>query len=679
MYKIVIDFETRSAVDLKRAGVYRYAEDPSTEILCLGWGGNDLSLARKQFAIPGPVSAWIPSRGGEFPQAIIDHMGRSGRFAAHHSIFELEIWNRVLRRDRPEIPRLEPRHILGHDTMLRCAIWGLPQSLDAAAEALGCKERKDPNGRALLAKLCRPKARDGTAPAFHDPSPAELDALAAYCAQDVRVEQELDALLPLPFLTVMDEALTAERMNREGLLIDGLRLKRLRDMMEATVPMLDARMREITGGKVGSARAVTALLAWLRSEGVEGLESVARKDLEEALEGLAEDGGGSPRAREAIATRLAAARSSVGKLAAFDAMAGMWDGRIRGAFTFYGAGRTGRYAGSGVQLQNLPRPSESGEALERRLKRIEDGREPPTLEAVSNALRSLIIPRPGWDAAVIDLSQIEARVLAWLAGQDDLLGAFRRGEDVYTYDAKGVGSDNRQLGKTLRLGLGYGMGAAKFMETAASRGVALHPEESAAIVAAWRRNNKAIVDWWWKLEAGFRRSTENPGAWGPWDPRLPKVRFGTFHRPDGSGREVATLYVQLPSMRWIAYRDPLSRRDENPSYLGVNPVTRKWERIPTWGGKLAENIVQAVARDVLCVLMTLIRKYDADVRAILCGCVHDEVIVETHPTISKTFLADMTAVLREGSIRKHSRMKLPEWMAGLPLDASGRICDRYGK
>jgi DNA polymerase len=364
-------------------------------------------------------------------------------------------------------------------------------------------------------------------------------------------------------------------------------------------------------------------------------------------------------ARSVVEARLAWSRSSTAKLTSI-ASARSADGRVRGCFQYYGA-RTGRWSGRRVQPQNFYRGS-LGVDVPEALGCIAAGADARDLDmlfsdsplgVVASCLRSTIVAGPGNRLCLADFSQIEARVLAWLAGQEDSLEIFRSGKDIYTETARAIGSSHRQLGKVLVLACGFGMSWVKFTGTARGYGVILTEVEANAAVMAWRAVNWKIVQLWWETHKALLRVT----AGGP----------GTMERCGKCSfiRRADAVLVRLPSGRHLVYRQP--KIEENPQghpeFVYMGGFGGHWAEIRMWPGKLVENITQAVARDIMCdAILSL-----PDVP--LVGTVHDELVAETAEADADETLDRMLSVMRRS----------PAWAAGLPVNAAGLVTRRYAK
>jgi DNA polymerase bacteriophage-type len=436
MSLLSIDFESCSAANLPKTGAYKYACDISTQVLCLGYVFDNEK-----------VEYWTPAMG-PLPQRIVDHVARCGRVRAWNAAFEYYVWNFVLRRlDMLSIPVLHWEQL--DDTMAQAAYWGLPLSLDQAAEAMGLPG-KDKDGHRLMMQMCKPRA-DGTF--WHETHPDKLDRLAAYCVRDVQIERALGNRLP-PLPDEEREIWLADKItNSRGVYVDLAFADKLEKITEQAKAKLTAQLKVVSGGQLTSLTKPGEMLKAVQALG-SPLTDLKRDTVQNRLRELSKPSGPAEAREKAILEiRLDSARASTAKLKAM--RAAEQGGRLVGMLQHYGATRTGRWAGRLVQVQNLPRPTikniEDAELL------VESGATADDLEpfftdspmgVVASSLRGCLAAPPGWELISADLAQIEARVVAWLAGQDDILEVFARREDVYTYTANKLGSTDRQLGKT---------------------------------------------------------------------------------------------------------------------------------------------------------------------------------------------------------------------------------------
>nr|WP_068432507.1 DNA polymerase [Magnetospirillum sp. XM-1]CUW38818.1 Putative Phage-like DNA polymerase\ len=619
------DIETRGAVDLRKTGVYVYAQDPSTAVWCACYAFGD-----------EPVQVWV--EGQPCPPRIVEHVLAGGAIYAHNAAFERILWEFVLgpKYGWP-VPKLEQFFC----TMAMASVMALPRGLGDAAKALGLDVQKDDAGRRVMLQMCKPRNNaavraTGDAPIWWN-SAEKLEKLIAYCKIDVEVERALtQRLKPLS-----DEEraiyLLDQKLNDRGVLVDMAAVKAASVVVEATAAKLNKELAKLTRHAVTSASQVAKMVAWLREQGVqaEKLDKQTVGDLIEEDEDLVVMGDPNampPVARRVLEIRREAAKSSTAKLAAFAGRT-CADGRMRANLLYHGAS-TGRWSGQGAQLQNLPRPSLKPKQQEFALGLFADHSPElvdllvgPPMSVVSDCLRGIIVAPEGMELMACDFSNIEGRVVAWLAGQNDLVELFRSGGKIYEemagfiYDkpASEITKDGieRQLGKTAVLGCGYGMGAAKFQATCEKQGIGIDDDLAKLAVAKYREKNDRIVAFWYDIEDAAIEAVRNPGQ-------------PVKHRHITYGFDGKYLRCLLPSGRKLWYARPRIEMDEKffgkegLTYLGVNSLTKKWGVQRTYGGRLVENITQAVARCLLASAM--LRLEAAGYRSVLT--VHDEIVAE---------------------------------------------------
>jgi DNA polymerase len=489
-----LDFESFAHRDLRKVGAYEYVACPHFEPTVLAWAFDD-----------GPVQSVTWPNLGTLPAEVEAHLRRGGIFQAWNAAFE---WIILTQHYRLPIP-----HESVSCTMQRALANGLPAALADAGPALGLNIVKDTAARSLMLRMGKPK-KDGSL--WHATDTAKLMALEAYCQRDVAAEREVGRHLPLLSKFERKVSLIDARSNAVGVQVDDAAVRTLMTAREHVRRLQKNEVVALTNGAVTRIESETAnLLNWLQRNWVD-ISSVDK----EAIAGALKETGLPPDVRRVLELRQASARSSLGKLEKMLLVQGS-DGRARGLLQYYGAGRTGRWAGRLIQVQNLPRAVEGidPEGV------LEIAAQDPAaldlfwdpLEALTTCLRGCLTAAPGKLLAMIDLSQIEARVLAWLAGQEDVLGVFRSGADVYAYAAGQLGSPDRQLGKVITLAAGYSMGPGRFQETALTYKVVLTAGEAEAAVLGWRQANPKIVAFWWDLERAARPDRdggagEAPGA-----------------------------------------------------------------------------------------------------------------------------------------------------------------------
>lgn len=640
MRHLSLDIETYSPADLASVGAYAYAQSGGFRVLLCAYAWDD-----------GPVEVADVVHGGWPPELVEAVLDPDVVKHAFNASFERVCLSAAL------LPRGE--YIAPESwrcTMVQAAYWGVPGSLKQVADVLGLDERKDARGRRLIRSFSTP-AKDGQPPLWFG---EDWDLFLEYCRQDVVVEREIQRALGGPIPEAEQEAYAADqRINDRGAGIDVALARQASAMSHRAAEGTVAYLKEATG--LENPNSAAQFKGWLNDHGV-AVGSVGRQVLEDAL------AAGVPAEVEPVVrARLDSAKSSVKK---FDSAlaATCPDGRIHGCFQFYGA-QTGRWAGRIMQLQNLPRGDLHGESLDlcRGLVKTGDyegvemlfGNVPSALKSL---IRTAIAPTdPSLTLVVCDYSAIEARVVAWLAGEEEVLEVFRTTGKIYEATASrmfGVPADSvdkalRQKGKVATLALGYG-GGPKALERMGALRMGMSQDELPEIVRAWRRANRGIVRLWRDVERAAQACAE-----GSRQSANVARRLVVRREPACNG-----VAIELPSGRALHYRR-MRFDDENElcystSGRGAGQVT-----VRTYGGRLVENIVQAVARDLLAnALVSLERSGYRTVAHI-----HDEVVVEVPRSAAREAY---------GKIRE-TMCDAPEWADGLPLDADGYICDSYRK
>lgn len=645
--ELFIDFETRSTVDLKVAGLDNYSRHPDTDIWCMCWVMGDAS----------------GSTNHDLPYNVEAAVRNGATVVAHNSFFEISIWNNIC-VPRYGWPVLDPKQV--RCTMAMAYAMSLPGSLDKCAQALGLDVKKDMAGHRLMMKMCKPrKTKDGSLQWWD--SPENIQRLTQYCATDVEVERQL-------YQTMMKLSDAEQRIweldckiNQRGVYVDLRSIDSAIQVVEHEQLRLDSQMSHVTGGVVTACSQAKRLTDWLRYRGI-SVEGVAKADISAALdETLPAD------VREALTLRAEAAKSSTAKLVAMMESASS-DSRVRGILQYHGAS-TGRWAGRKIQVQNFPRgklkPKEVDAAIsliQERCIDLIDLLYGQPMDVISSCLRGMITASPGNELIACDFSAIEARVLAWLAGEESVLDIFRGEGKIYEHAASGiynkpmadVTKDERQIGKVAILALGYQGGVGAFQQMARGYGVQVSDTKADEIKTAWREANPNIVSYWWALERAAVNAT---------------LDANSVYSAGAKGREVKFrkagewLFCQLPSKRVLTYPFPrieTNRFDRNAlRYMGTDSFTKKWTVIDTYGGKLAENITQAVARDVLAEALVRLDARGFDIVA----HVHDEVVMEIPASAPANTLANVEAIMAE----------VPAWADGLPLAAEGWRNFRYKK
>lgn len=647
---LTIDFETKSRVDLTRCGAYRYAEDESTQVNYLG-----VKVEGEPARLWLPPLVQCPISMDPAPMLLNDKelaelIERATTISAHNMAFERVIWrNKMVPLSFPDLPLSKLRC-----TMAQAGAMGLPRALAPAGAAMGLQTQKDANGYKVMMKLCKPD-KDGNF--VSDP---ELFAqLYRYCLQDCRADEMLGAALP-PLTDAEQKIWELDQIiNDRGLPVDKESTETIIAKLEVYEAILLKEVVSLSDGKLKSVRQRDRMLEWLDEKGAE-LEGLKKKDVADALQTDL-----PPTARRLLEIRQVLARSSVSKLDALLA----WrckDGRLRGCFNYCGA-NTGRWTAHGFQPHNLPRDSFGGMTEEVIRSYCEDPLEINRLtygdpfQTASKLIRPMIQGNLLW----ADFAAIEARVNAWGAKQRwkvDAFAAFDReeGPDLYRLAySKAFGTPieeidkhQRQIGKVMELALGYQGGKNAFTKMGAGYGLYVDEETAQTLVDRWRNVNGGIVHWWYDLEdtAIQTMRSGNPHNSGP-------VRWST---------KGGWLFCRLPSGRSLAYPFAMVESKKTPWGEDKAAVTymtteqRHWTRVQTFGGLFCENVVQAIARDLLA--WGMIRVEKAGYRII--GHVHDEIIAE-----GKGKPEELAAVMA----------KAPHWAKDCPIAAEGTSGGRYCK
>ena len=662
MRHLSIDIETYSSVPIAKAGLYKYAQSPDFEILLFAWSWDF-----------GPVQICDLTTEKQLPESVLKALPDPEiQKHAYNAAFE---WYCLSRYLGAMLPISQWR-----DTMLHALYCGYPASLDAAGKALGLSEdkRKLQTGKALIRTFCvpcKPTARNGGRTRVlprHEPEKWEL--FKQYNQQDVVTEMEIERRLS--FWPVPDEIQRQWEqditINERGVGLDTQLVEGALECSEITTARLTKEAVSLSG--LDNPNSVSQLTSWLESETGFEIDSLTKS----AVSGLLNRNLESENVRRMLEIRQELGKTSVKKYAAMET-AVCEDNRVRGLLQFYGANRTGRWAGRIIQPQNLPRTRLHGTELsaarswvkKRDVDKI-DLLAGPVPDILSQLIRTALVPAPGKRFIDADFSAIEARVIAWLAGEEWVLDVFRTHGKIYEACASqmfGVPIEKikkgnpeyelRQKGKVATLALGY-QGSTGALINMGALEMGIPEEELPDIVQRWRASNKRIQDLWYSME-NAAVDTVKTG-------RTNAVR-GLLLRIEGN-RERYFLTIQLPSGRKLFYAQPKLGQNrfgrESLQYLGMNQTTKKWEAIETYGGKLVENCVQAVARDCLA---ENIGKLEAS------GCpvvfhVHDEVIIEK----------EISGPVEKELERVCEIMSQPiPWAPGLPLNADGWVGDYYTK
>lgn len=642
-----IDLETYSDIDIGKCGAYRYVDSPNFEILLLAYAYDD-----------EPVTVIdVAQREGWPTQVLDDILSSDITKVAHNAAFERICLSKFLNT------HLDPK--AWHCTMVHALSLGFPASLADVGKALNLGEDKQKMavGKRLITYFCKPckptQANGQRTRNYPHHDPEKWDLFKEYNRQDVVTEQAIYERLmkfPLPenerILYCLDQSI-----NDYGIGVDT-------DLMDKVIGYskdYEAALRKECGALTGgiNVHSIVQLKQWLTEQEGRQIDSLTKDDVDQLLKLDLK-----PSSRRILELRQETGKTSVKKYEAFERSI-CSDGRIHGAFQFYGAGRTGRWAGRLIQPQNFPRNAFEDIALARQMVKSARWDEIEMLygsmnDVFSTLIRTLIVPPEGMTFAIADYSAIEARVVAWMADEKWRQDVFAKGGDIYCMSATqmfgvpvekhGQNSHLRKKGKVAELACGYGGGVGALRKMGGEQ-MGLSEKEMDDIVKKWRRSSPHVVKLWREL---------GDAAIEAIDTRLRvKCRHGvSFKYAKG------ILFMTLPSGRSLAYVQPRFDGREL-TYMGMNQTTRKWERTKTWGGKLTENLIQAIARDCLAVSMSKIQK--AGYHIVMH--VHDEVIVEVPEDDAEGHLKRIEDLMGEPI----------EWARGLLLTADGFTSEYYRK
>ena len=641
MKSIEIDIESYSDVDLYKCGVYKYSSSPNFEILLFGYSVDG-----------GDVKVVDLACGEEIPAEILAALSdESVTKWAFNAMFERVCLSNYLGE------WLEPES--WKCSMVWSATLGLPLSLENVGAVLGLEKQKLSEGKDLIRYFCVPckptKANGGRTRNLPEHDREKWERFKAYNLRDVEAEMQIQQRLfkfPVPDF-VWEEYWQDQEINDRGIGVDMGMVTQAIAMDGRSKAELSGAMQELT--ELENPNSVQQMKQWLLENGME-TDSLDKKAVAELLKTAPEPLG------EALALRQQLARSSVKKYQAME-NAVCADSRAHGMFQFYGANRTGRFSGRIIQLQNLPQNHIPDLAQARELVKAGDFDALAMLyedipDTLSQLIRTAFVPQDGRKFIVADFSAIEARVIAWIAGERWRLKVFEGGGDIYCASASqmfhvpvekhGVNGHLRQKGKIAELALGYG-GSVGALKSMGALEMGLAEEELQPLVSAWRDSNPSITEFWWAVDRAVkecikkRASTETHG-----------IRFDY---------QSGMLFITLFSGRRLAYVKPRIGENrfggESVTYMGVGG-TKKWERLESYGPKFVENIVQAVSRDILCYAMRTLKN------CAIVAHVHDEVIIEADRRMSLPAVCEQMG-------------RTPPWAKGLLLRADGYECSFYQK
>ena len=644
MSLLAIDIETFSDVDLPKCGVYAYSDSPRFEILLFAYAFDD-----------EPTQVVDLARGEQLPNRVLSALEDETVIkTAFNAAFERTCISRYLGR------QLSPAS--WQCTAVQSAMLALPLTLDGVGEVLSIKRKKLKEGVSLLRYFsmpCKPtKANGGRTRNRPEDAPELWERFKAYCIRDVDAEREIRQKMhnyPIPD-SEMELYRLDQEINDRGIMVDQtLTAQAVRCDLEFK-ERATAQAQQLTG--LSNPNSLAQVKGWLAERGIE-VDSLDKK----AIKGLLPQATGE--VRQMLELRLLLGKTSVKKYEAIQRSV-CSDGRVHGLLQFYGANRTGRWAGRLVQVQNLPQNHIPDLALARGLvKRGEFDQVEMLYDStpgvLSELIRTAFVPKPGFRFIVADFAAIEARVLAWFSGEQWRLDTFQQGGDIYCASASkmfhvpvekhGQNAHLRQKGKIAELALGYG-GSVGALTSMGALDMGLAEEELQPLVDQWRGANPHIVKFWWDVDAAamkaFRAKTE--------------VRLGSLCFACRSGM----MFITLPSGRRLSYVKPRLMPNrfnrESLTYEGVGE-NKKWSRIETYGPKLTENIVQATSRDLLALAMLRLRNAGFEI----VMHIHDEAVVEVPEGVSS--VDEICRIMSEA----------PAWAVGLPLRADGYECEFYRK
>lgn len=659
MKTLSIDIETYSSVELPKCGVYKYAEAPDFDILLFGYSADG-----------GPVQMVDLASGEAIPTEVVaaltDDTVTKWAFNAQFERICLSRWLRDhggFINTGYSIPEDSVGNYLDPATWKCTMIWsahmGLPLSLEGVGTVLGLGKQKLTEGKDLIRYFCQPcaptKANGGRTRNLPRHSPDKWAAFKRYNIRDVEVEMSIqDKLTRFPVSdAVWEEYHLDQQINDRGVAIDRELVRQAIEMDARSRAELTTAMKALTA--LENPNSVQQMKQWFSDNGLT-IDSLGKKEVVELLKTAPAE------LQTVLLLRQQLAKSSIRKYQAME-KAVCADGRARGMFQFYGANRTGRWAGRIIQMQNLPQNHLSDLAEARALVRSGDFDGVEILyenvpDTLSQLIRTAFIAKPGYKFIVADFSAIEARVLAWFAGEHWRQEVFESGGDIYCASASqmfkvpvekhGVNGHLRQKGKIAELALGYG-GSVGALKAMGALDMGLTEDELQPLVIAWRNSNPNIVKFWWEIDRAAMNAVKHH-----MDGEVDSIRFCC---------RSGMLFITLPSGRRLSYVKPKLGTNQFGSecitYEGIGS-TKKWERLETYGPKLVENIVQATARDILCYAMRTLS------HCFITMHIHDELVIEADPHMSLEAVCEQMG-------------RTPPWAEGLKLRADGYETPFYKK
>jgi len=692
---MVLDYETFSELDIKKSGAFEYAVHPSTEILCVAF-----KIGTREQLKSATTFLWVPGVDGQpftiFYQALLNP---NIELVAHNAFFEKmitkHIFGKRLNYSNEYLQNIPNER--WHCTAALARSVGLPGKLEMVGHALNMTAKKDTDGHRVMLKLCKPRkpTKNNTDTRWTpENNPEDFQKLYDYCVKDIGAEVELFLKLPPMHTKEREFWLLDQKINEHGFKVDRQLVKSTLKLIKAETENLDKLAAEMTDGALNSTRQNAALLNYLKEKCETVLPNLQAQTIEDVLTNpLTRATFGNPvdldeHARELLEIRSAISRAATSKFKAFEIRT-RYDGRARDNIIFYGA-HTGRDAGTGLQPQNLFKSVFSHDDVLTGIELIKSG-DRHTIEALykkpltlyASVIRSCIVAKDGYTLDVGDFSTVEVRVLFWLAEHAEGLKAFATGKDLYIEMAAEIYGDNagelqlahaaktkdagnkRQLGKQTVLGAGFGIGVngKKFQATCKQYGIDISISLAQKAIRLYRKKHKPIPKFWETIETAAIRAVQNPGK---------AFKHGLLIWE--CNRDFLT--VKLPIGRRLFYYKPRVTQKQTKfgptpelSYMGIEAKSKKFLRLSTWGGKLTENVVQAVARDLL--MESALRIENRGLSQVVLK-VHDEIVGERkrlpegeNDLGGRKFIFDMET--------------LPDWAEGLPVKVEGWSEPRYRK
>ena len=650
---IRIDFETRSKVDLKKVGAWIYSLHPSTEVLCMAY-----KVGKKKTRI------WLP--GEPFPKYLDVAFGRMDKIEAHNKFFEQCVWTNIM-HPKHDFPKVFNQ--LWRCSAAKCAAYGLPRKLEKAGAAIGARKQKNMDGHIIMLQVARPRKPTKNNPSIWFDDESRMKKLYKYCIDDVKSEYSLSNAIPNLTKQELKIWKLDQRINQRGVHCDTPLVIASLGIIETLEKQSIKELHKITNGEIETLGQLDKILTFCADHDVY-LDNMQAETIEKTLkEELPKP------VRAILSLRQLMGKTSTSKFQAMLNRVDPNDSRIRELIRYCGAERTSRWSGNGIQIQNFPRgkfkdPTDVEAIIELVMNGDIDSLEllfESVTEALASILRSCLIASPGKTLIAGDFKSIEFIVLCWVANCVWAVNMFRGGGDpykdlaseIYSVPVKDVNGEQRFIGKQAVLGLGYQMGWKRFkddMEQKYNR--VITTAFSKQIIDTYRSKYWAVQQLWNNTETLAIQAV------------LDETTVGMGATPIKWEYTEQSLNCILPSGRKVIYHEPklktVQRFGKNKlqlSYMGIHPTSKKWVRIHTYGGKLVENLIQSISRDLLAESMLRIER--AKLPIVLT--VHDEIVSEVEP--------------EKANLKKYLDLLcvVPSWAKGLPIKAEGWTGNRFRK